>query len=1507
MKLLRITFKTIAYTLLLLVVLLAAVVIGLRLPSVQTEVVQRAAVYLSEKLGMPVQVGGVRISWFNRLILDDVRIADDRQRPMIEVGQLAVDFNVKRLTDSTQMLIDYVQLRRPNVHLVRYPGTRHLNIDEFIERINKLTASTDTTQKGGKPLPFKIGRAEITNGTLSFDDNRKRPFNEKGYFDYNHFKIQELGAELTDFLLFADTVAFRADNLRGFEKLAQLRIHELDTKFLYSAEQLRLGELLAKINQTTIRNHLELRYTSAADLSEFNTKVRIKADFDSSIVFTDDIARFATAMYQYKDRYVLNGQFDGTVVDFKLNNANLKFGKNSRLKGSYAFKGLPNIKQTVMNFVAQQTVINPADLRPYLGSETTQRLERFGTVLFEGTFDGLYNDFSTKGSLRSDLGLAVTDLSMKLNDNSAKSSYKGNLSLEDFDLGKLAGDTKLFQKIQMSGKIEGQGFALDNAVLRLDGTIQSIGLMGYSYKSTYVDGKMQKGLFDGRVSIKDTNLRFDLAGTVDLRKPKEELFRLNGQLHKANLKQLGITQEEMRLQTNLNVYFSGTNADDIRGTGKFLDTYLSQGQRNLIIDSLFVYSFQNINGRQIGVESDLLVATVKGDFQVSQTVRDLDRLVEEYKLYFLGNERDRQEYYERKLSVPQRKYSLEYRLLLKNATPLMAFLYPEGYISPNAELDGVFSMGNTSAFNVTGKADTLVVNENKFFKSTFDLTTSKFANSAEVLASALITSDKQQISSIAPTEKLDMEASWDETKIAFSSRIRQQKSTNRANLNGSLRFVPDGIELSFRRSKFRLLDDEWNVSPDNLVTVSNRDICFKDLVVSNKGQSLSLNGVISPDSAQSIVLKTKDFRLQTIAPVLQTDLRGTVNGVASLRDLYKNLNVDSEVQIDELYYDKFLIGNIFGDGKWDKVKKQLNVDSHIDRMGNRIMSLKGYYDPNREENSLNLLANLNQTNLEILEPFTKGIVRDLSGTATGKINISGTPTNPILAGEMDIRKGRLMFEYMKTVWNFEDKITFEEDAIRAKKLLMTDDEGNKATLSGGVYHDGFKYFLMQLDADLKNFKVLNTSIKDNETFYGSAYVTGHVDIDGPPENININADVKSNRGTRIYIPLDGAQKVATDDFVEFVNLATLKQDSTKVPPVVDQVKLSGITMNFNFDITPEAYCEIQLDRQSGDIIKAYGHSKLNVKVDTKGDFTMTGNYELDRGEYTFTFENILNKRFQIRPGSRISWSGNPYEAMLDVKAAYTQYTSLKTILTIDSLEARKPEYNRKYPVNVVMQLSEKLMSPRIGYTLEIKDYPQLPTFNTGVTAFLNKIQTDEQELARQISSMLALGQLIPQNPTQQFAQSNIMNNLTELFSNQLSKWASQLDKNLEVDLSLNGGLNQDLMKNLQLRFSYNFNDRLRITRNGGFTNAQNQTDANTLIGDWSLEWLITPDGRLRLKGYNRNIQNPFFSLTNSAVTTTMAGASVIYTQSFNYFFKKKRNQQQVGIGLRDNDEPALQE
>jgi hypothetical protein len=149
--------------------------------------------------------------------------------------------------------------------------------------------------------------------------------------------------------------------------------------------------------------------------------------------------------------------------------------------------------------------------------------------------------------------------------------------------------------------------------------------------------------------------------------------------------------------------------------------------------------------------------------------------------------------------------------------------------------------------------------------------------------------------------------------------------------------------------------------------------------------------------------------------------------------------------------------------------------------------------------------------------------------------------------------------------------------------------------------------------------------------------------------------------------------------------------------------------------------------------------------------------------------------------------------------------------------------------------------------------------------------------------------MVSQTNTTSFAAVNLVSNLTELLSNQLSNVFSQIDQNLNVDLSLNGnGLNQDLINNLQLRLSYNFNDRFRITRSGGFTTATNQTNAQSLIGDWALEWFITKDGSLRFKTYNRNVQTSILGALNSYQTFTSGGASLLYTKSFNYLFLSRK-------------------
>jgi hypothetical protein len=133
------------------------------------------------------------------------------------------------------------------------------------------------------------------------------------------------------------------------------------------------------------------------------------------------------------------------------------------------------------------------------------------------------------------------------------------------------------------------------------------------------------------------------------------------------------------------------------------------------------------------------------------------------------------------------------------------------------------------------------------------------------------------------------------------------------------------------------------------------------------------------------------------------------------------------------------------------------------------------------------------------------------------------------------------------------------------------------------------------------------------------------------------------------------------------------------------------------------------------------------------------------------------------------------------------------------------------------------------------------------------------------------------------SQNFVGNSISELVSNQISRWASTLNENLEVGVS-GLSLDQNALNNLQLRFSYRFlNDRFRITRDGRISNSNitgaNQYDATSILGEWTLEYWLTPSGSIRAKAYNRNIQNALY-LNN---TLTTGGVSMQFTHSFNRF------------------------
>jgi hypothetical protein len=394
-------------------------------------------------------------------------------------------------------------------------------------------------------------------------------------------------------------------------------------------------------------------------------------------------------------------------------------------------------------------------------------------------------------------------------------------------------------------------------------------------------------------------------------------------------------------------------------------------------------------------------------------------------------------------------------------------------------------------------------------------------------------------------------------------------------------------------------------------------------------------------------------------------------------------------------------------------------------------------------------------------------------------------------------------------------------------------------------------------------------------------------LDGTLDNLLISGNLKSEKGTRLFIPLDRETEMKSDDDFEFLS-EMLKSETVNEKLVSTQSKDNGIRLDLMLNLTPEAYGEVQLDSKKGDIMRGYGSGGIRMTMDRKGDFKMLGDYAIDQGDYTFSLQNIINKKFAIQRGSKISWKGSPLDANINMKAIYTQYASLFPILLDTTNKGNLPEFKRRYPVDVVINLQDRLLAPNVSFDIGIRDYPKDVTLNSAVTAFANRIKTDEQELTRQVSNVLLFGQLVSPFGASGLVLGNLMGNFTEMLSNQLSNLASEINKDLNIDVYLGGGsLTQDILTNLQLRASYNVNDRLRITRSGGFTDARNQTSPQILLGDWALEYFIKKDGSLRTKMYNRNVQTTLLGSLNSYQINQTFGASILYNKSFNSFFGTK--------------------
>ncbi|HRH65463.1 MAG TPA: translocation/assembly module TamB domain-containing protein, partial [Bacteroidia bacterium] len=502
------------------------------------------------------------------------------------------------------------------------------------------------------------------------------------------------------------------------------------------------------------------------------------------------------------------------------------------------------------------------------------------------------------------------------------------------------------------------------------------------------------------------------------------------------------------------------------------------------------------------------------------------------------------------------------------------------------------------------------------------------------------------------------------------------------------------------------------------------------------------------------------------------------------------------------------------------------------------------------------------------ERYVSGVMSELNGKVTTDLTLTGTFSKPVFEGTVDFSRASCVVDYLNTRYSFTSRVLVKKNEFNLDGIKIIDRYNNEAVAKGKITHNYFTRFLFDVEVLPSKLQMLNTNAAQNSLYYGTAFVSGYAHFFGSIQSMNMVINLSPEKGTILNIPLNNRDDVSQSDFITFLD-KSVKSDEAE-PEVKRLVNLSGVKLNMNLDMNPNAMINIIFDEKIGDVISGTGTGSIRMDINTAGDFNMYGTYSIEKGDYLFTLQNLINKKFIVDRGSRITWAGSPYDATVDLSAVYVVNTSSLYKIIPDST------YKRRIPVDLRLLLTNKLMNPTINYDINVRGVDA--TEQTYIRSILNS----EQEINKQMFGLLVLNQFISPSGTGVTsagldAGSGAGASASELLSNQVSNWLSQVSK--DVNIGFNYRAKDTYSKEeIKVMFSKSlFNDRLTVEGNIGYSSNTPAQNNSNVVGDFNAEYKVSEDGRLRLKGFNRSNNENVINYTSP------------YTQGFGVFFRQEFN------------------
>jgi hypothetical protein len=1458
---------------------------------------------------------------YPQIVIDEVDLQKVNLDYRNEVSALYTSANIGQLLvalkqlNMAEQVIDLSTVELENTTAAVRIG-RTTEARKMVEDVQKTADST--IQKGWRMV---IGSFTSANNNLQFDnDNLPR---QRTGMDYAHIKATPFELVAKDFLLANDTISGTIEKA-SFKEQSGFELQEFTTSFLYSNKEAYLHDLYLKTPGTELKRNATIAYYSPEVFTKDIGNLRIDLDIENSKLLVSDILTFAPMLrsqpaFAYPGAtWFVNSRIKGRVADLDIDALQVRGLSNTSVDINGRVTGLPDINKFSANLNIRNITSSRRDVNLFLPKNTLpNNITLPNRFTATGNVKGNTQQLTTSLAVNTDLGGAtITGNIQQLNDM-RNIRYVTRVQTRSLDLGTILQDRQNLGPISSTINVNGRGFDPKTMNATFEGQVHSAILKKYNYQNLNIKGNVANQQANIDASIVDPNIHLTMNATADISQ-QYPAVKLTAMIDSIKTQTLNLTPDPLIYRGKIDADFSSTNPDDLVGTAYLTQSLLVQNTKRVQLDTVEILATRTDSGHAIRVNSDIVYATLSGQYKLTQLGGIFQQAVQPY-FAVVQNQGS---------MIVRDPYDFTLNARVVNGQPLQAFA-PALQHMDSMNLNSRFS--STTGWTALLTSPAIDYGTNKIRGLELRAGTQGDSIKADVLVRHFTSGTMEFYNST-------IDASLANNRINFTLDTKDRTDKSRYNFTAlfeqpqpgqySFSFAPEGLLLNYER---------WSVPVGNKLVISRQNVLATDFTLSNGGQQLSINS-LNQSATSPLQARFVDFQLATVTAFIQNDstiVNGRMNGTVSFSNILADPIFEGELNIADLSVRNDTVGNA--------VIRINNTTSNVyaanatlTGRGNDVRIDGKYYANPGAPSRFDLDLNLVTLPMTTVQAFSDGKIKSASGNLNGRFDVTGTFDKPEVKGELNFNQTGFNLAQFNNYFRIDnEKIIVNERGVVFDRFTIKDTANNTMVLDGTAVTSNYRNYELNFTMRANNFQMLNSTRQDNNLFYGKLFFNSNLRIRGTEATPIVDGSITVNDKTvmTIVLPQKEPGIVQREGVIEFIDVDAPLNDSLFLAAydTLNTTSLRGLDVTANIEVSKEAEFNLIVDEGSGDFLNVKGEALLTAGIDPSGKLTLSGSYELEQGAYQLSF-NLIRRKFEIEKGSKITWLGEPTDADVNISAKYTANTApidlVKAELGSEVTPAVRNTYMEKIPFEVMLYMEGKLLKPLIRFDIDLpedKNYNVDGTILTTVRNKLDILRQDPGETNKQVFSLLLLNRFMGENPFNSSSETISANTLarqsvSKLLTEQLNRLAEDLiegvDLNFDVQSSedytsgerrdrtdLNVGLSKQLL-----------NDRLSVSVGSNFElegpQSSNQR-ANNVAGNVALDYRVSSDGRYLLRAYRKN---EYEGIIDGYIIET--GVSFIISVDYNRFRQiflskeerqKRRENRQQNRKLRKEEANAEME